>query len=142
MNYGVNIKIMSKNFYGVIKSEVTDWEDKKQRSLNEAGRMKGLYPVIEEYYEKRKPKELHLGQSANGWVFLFQYNDGKYYTNKSEFLEFIKTLEIYDEYKCPYTAEEFWQYTQDDLITDKSRTVGDNSVKVIDGMEFLNCWFS
>ena len=33
-----------------------EWELKRAKSLEEAGTMKGLIPLIEEYYEERKPK--------------------------------------------------------------------------------------
>lgn len=32
-----------------------EWQERKNKSLSEAGSMKGLIPMIEEYYDKRKP---------------------------------------------------------------------------------------
>ena len=142
---------MSKNFYGIIKSEIIDWENRKQEALNEAVKLKGLIPIIEEHYENRKPKQIHLGQNSSGWKFLFQWNDGKYYTNKLEFLNFIETLDIVDEYGTPYTAGEFWNYIQNTDWNNKkakSRTINQYSKDyfkdyiIIDDMEFLNCEFS
>lgn len=133
---------MSKNFYG---KKILKAEDKIEL----------LKLVFDEKLEILNEKlkdfnHLHLGQSANSWKFLFQWNDGKYYTNKLEFLNFIETLDIVDEYKTPYTAGEFWSYTQDvdwNGVAPKSRILNHSvwhysEYIVVDDMEFLNCEFS
>ncbi len=40
-----------------LSSRIKEWEENKSRSLKEAGEMKGLIPLIKEYYEDRKPVE-------------------------------------------------------------------------------------
>ncbi len=42
-----------------------NWEANRSRSLAEAGTMKGLIPIIEEYYDKRKPDECEILYESN-----------------------------------------------------------------------------
>jgi signal transduction histidine kinase len=39
-----------------IEDKLKDWETRKQQSIDEAGSMIGLIPIIEDYYERYKPK--------------------------------------------------------------------------------------
>lgn len=39
-----------------LEPEIQEWQERKEISLLEAGSMKGLIPLIEEYYEDRHPK--------------------------------------------------------------------------------------
>ena len=50
---------------------------------------------------------IHVGKVSCGWNFLAQYNNGKYYTNKEEYLNFVKELEILDEYDNSVDFKEF-----------------------------------
>lgn len=52
---------------------------------------------------------VHIGKSSAGWVFLFNYNGGKYYSNKRELVEFLKTKLIVDEYGNEIGNEDFWK---------------------------------
>jgi len=135
---------MSTNYYGTSIPQIKEWKERKQKSLNEASDMKGLISIIEEYYEEREPKTLHIGQSAMGWTFLFQYNGGKYYKNKLEFLNWLETLEITDEYGSSLTAGEFWSDVVMSKVVKKTRRSEDptGAYIVIDDMEFLDCEFS
>lgn len=135
---------MSTNYYGLSIPEVKEWEYKKEQSLKEAESMVGLIPIIEEYYENRKPKKIHIGQSAIGWSFLFQYNGGKYYKSKLEFLNWIETLEITNEYGRLLTAGEFLSDVVYNGRGCKNRRLEDkeNNYIVIDDMDFLDCEFS
>jgi hypothetical protein len=45
--------------------DYAEWGSKKTNSLAEAGEMKGLVPLIEEYYEERKPSERNEVYWAN-----------------------------------------------------------------------------
>ena len=48
---------MSLDVYLYRQANLEEWEANKARSLKEAGSMIGLIPIIEEYYNDRKPTE-------------------------------------------------------------------------------------
>jgi hypothetical protein len=50
---------------------------------------------------------IHLGQRASGWKFCWNFHDNKYYTNKEELLEFIRSGRVIDEYGELQDTEEF-----------------------------------
>lgn len=100
---------MSTNFYGVHIPTLNDWERRRKQSLEEASDMKGLIPIIEEYYELCRPPKIHIGKRSVGWVFLFAYNQGQYYTDKASLQEFLKECQIEDEYGDMYFFDEFWK---------------------------------
>ena len=134
---------MSTNYFGLSIPKTKEWEERKAKSIEEAGEMKGLIPIIEEYYEKYKPKEIHIGKSSMGWDFLFNYNGGKYYTNKLELLNWLETLNIYDEYGKSITAGELWHIvTNYKGRTHRSETQYASMYLLIDGLEFLDSEFS
>jgi hypothetical protein len=57
---------MSLDVYIVTRAEKhAEWEKKRERSLAEAGEMKGLIPLIEEYYADREPKAREVMYEAN-----------------------------------------------------------------------------
>lgn len=45
------------SLYKNTQQDLIKWEERKQKSLDEAGSMVGLIPLINEYYEDRKPSE-------------------------------------------------------------------------------------
>lgn len=47
------------------KQEHSEWQTKKERSLEEAGEMKGLIPLIEQYYADREPERTEEVYWAN-----------------------------------------------------------------------------
>lgn len=53
--------------------------------------------------------EIHLGQYANGWVFICDHNDWKYYKTVDEFKEFIKRGNIINEYGMTIHFDDFWK---------------------------------
>jgi len=50
---------------------------------------------------------IHLGKRSSGWKFLWNFNDNKYYSNKEELFNFIRTGRIVDEYGVEMDVEEF-----------------------------------
>jgi len=50
---------------------------------------------------------IHLGKRSGGWKFLWNFHDKKYYSNKEELLEFIRSGRVVDEYGELQNNEEF-----------------------------------
>jgi hypothetical protein len=50
---------------------------------------------------------IHLGKKSMGWKFLWNFHDNKYYSNKEELFNFIKSGRIVDEYGTEIDVEEF-----------------------------------
>jgi hypothetical protein len=50
---------------------------------------------------------IHLGKRSSGWKFCWNFHDKKYYTNKEELLEFIRSGRVVDEYGDEQEVEEF-----------------------------------
>jgi len=50
---------------------------------------------------------IHLGKRSSGWKFLWNFNDKKFYSNKEELLNFIRTGRVIDEYGKEMDVEEF-----------------------------------
>lgn len=138
---------MGKNYYAIPREEIKSWKKRKEKSLSQAFDMKGLIPIIEEYYKDREPQNIHIGKSSAGWDFLWQLNSKEYYSNKTELLEWLKTVDIVDEYNSPYTYEEFINQAFDrkDYYgnpTKKHKSAGySNDYIVIDDLEFLDTEF-
>jgi hypothetical protein len=56
-----------------------------------------------------KDSNIHLGKRSSGWKFCWNFHDKKYYSNKEELLEFIRSGRIVDEYGTEWFVEEFIQ---------------------------------
>ncbi len=50
---------------------------------------------------------IHLGKRSIGWQFSWNFHKEKYYTNKEELLEFIRSGRVVDEYGSEIEVEEF-----------------------------------
>ena len=50
---------------------------------------------------------IHLGKRSGGWKFLWNFHNNKYYSNKEELFNFIKSGRIVDEYGTELDVEEF-----------------------------------
>ena len=50
---------------------------------------------------------IHIGKRSGGWKFLWNFQDGKFYTNKEELFKFIRSGRIVDEYGELQDTEEF-----------------------------------
>ena len=51
--------------------------------------------------------KIHIGKRSSGWKVLWNFQDGKFYTNKEELLKFIRSGRIVDEYGELQKTEEF-----------------------------------
>jgi hypothetical protein len=51
--------------------------------------------------------KIHIGKRSSGWKFLWNFQDGKFYTNKEELLTFIRSGRIVNEYGEIQNTEEF-----------------------------------
>lgn len=49
----------------------------------------------------------HLGKRSSGWRFCWNFHDNRYYSNKSELIEFVKKGRVVDEYGQEIQADEF-----------------------------------
>lgn len=50
---------------------------------------------------------IHLGKRSGGWKFCWNFHDNKYYSNKAELLEYIRSGRVVDEYGEEQNVEEF-----------------------------------
>jgi hypothetical protein len=57
--------------------------------------------------------QVHLGKRSGGWKFLWNFNDNKYYSNKEELLQFIRSGRVINEYSEEIPVEEFIQMALD-----------------------------
>jgi hypothetical protein len=51
--------------------------------------------------------KIHIGKRSSGWKFLWNFQDGKFYTSKEELLKFIRSGRIVNEYGEIQNTEEF-----------------------------------
>lgn len=50
---------------------------------------------------------VHLGKRSGGWKFCWNFHNKKYYSNKEELLNFIRSGRVVDEYGDEQDVEEF-----------------------------------
>lgn len=50
---------------------------------------------------------IHLGKRSSGWKFCWNFHHNKYYSNKEELLNFIKSGRVVDEYGEEWNVKEF-----------------------------------
>ena len=51
--------------------------------------------------------KIHIGKRSSGWKFLWNFQEGKFYTSKEELLKFIRSGRIVNEYGEIQNTEEF-----------------------------------
>lgn len=51
--------------------------------------------------------KIHLGKRSGGWKFCWNFHNNKYYSNKEELLEFIRSGRVINEYCDEIDNEEF-----------------------------------
>lgn len=76
--------------------------------------VKNHFKVIEDGFDRLSPWDeftdeltVHLGKRSSGWKFCWNFHDGKYYSNKEELFEFIRSGRVVDEYGELMDTEEF-----------------------------------
>lgn len=50
---------------------------------------------------------IHLGKRSSGWKFCWNFHDNKYYSNKSELMDFVFSGRVVDEYGAEIDGLEF-----------------------------------
>lgn len=75
---------------------------------------RGFSEQLDDSWESYSPWDLfnldmkiHLGKRSSGWQFCWNFNDNKFYSNKEELLEYIRSGRIVDEYGVEQPVEEF-----------------------------------
>ena len=69
----------------------------------------GDWDSISPWEEFVQGTKIHLGKRSSGWKFLWNWNDSKYYKNKEELFDFIRSGRVVDEYGQVMDQEEFIQ---------------------------------
>jgi hypothetical protein len=128
---------MGTNFYSILKVE--DLEKKRQKlieqiqtmDISNAGLCEDDFRIHEDGWDRLSPwdefingNSIHLGKRSMGWKFCWNFNDNKYYSNKEELLEFIRSRRVVDEYGDEIHPDEFIQmaleWGQDDgMVADE-----------------------
>jgi hypothetical protein len=80
----------------------------------DAANVENHFRVIENGFDRLSPWDeftneltVHLGKRSSGWKFCWNFHDGKYYSNKEELFEFIRSGRVVDEYGELIDNEEF-----------------------------------
>ena len=114
---------MGTNYYRVPKgSEMMRREQKLRMRIDEMDAIdvsqieRGFRTIEDGEWHSISPWEeflygtkIHLGKRSSGWKFLWNWNDSKYYKNKKELFEFIRSGRVVDEYGKLIDQEEFIQ---------------------------------
>jgi hypothetical protein len=111
---------MGTNFYRIPTHE--EVESRKAKLLNEVENLQLTLSNIErnfsDYSEGQweaynpwdnftKDMKIHLGKRSSGWKFCWNFNNNKFYSNKEELLEYIRSGRVVDEYGTELSPEEF-----------------------------------
>jgi len=97
---------------GVLQERVVDIDMRAELVSNEFRSIKDpdenrWDEYISPWDEFVNKTNIHVGKRSGGWVFCWNFNDDKFYTNKEELLEFIRSGRIVDEYGTEHDVEEF-----------------------------------
>lgn len=117
---------MGTNFYSIPKVE--DLEKKRQKLIEEiqsmdisnAGLCEDDFRIHEDGWDRLSPwdefvnsNSIHLGKRSMGWKFCWNFNYNKYYSNKEELLEFIRSRRVVNEYGDEIQPDEFIEMALD-----------------------------
>ena len=111
---------MSTNYYRIPKQKVVREkylelvEQVSDMDIFSPGQIYNEFRTIEKGFERWSPWDnfidglnIHIGKRSGGWKFLWNFQGGKFYTNKGELLKFIRSGRIVDEYGELQDTEEF-----------------------------------
>ena len=111
---------MSTNYYRIPKQKVVREkyldlvEQISDMDIFSPGQIYNEFRTIQKGFETWSPWDnfidglnIHIGKRSSGWKFLWNFQDGKFYTNKEELLKFIRSGRIVDEYGELQDTEEF-----------------------------------
>lgn len=113
---------MGTNYYSIPKVE--DLELKRKKLIEEILSMdisndslcKDGFRIHEDGWDRLSPwdnftneNSIHLGKRSTGWKFNLNFHNDKYYSNKEELLEFIRSRRVVNEYGEQLDPNEFIQ---------------------------------
>jgi hypothetical protein len=111
---------MSTNYYRIPKQKVVreKYLDLVQQisdiDIFSPENINNEFRTIEKGFEKWSPWDefidglsIHIGKRSSGWKFLWNFQDNKFYTNKEELLNFIRSGRVVNEYGEIQNTEEF-----------------------------------
>lgn len=80
------------------------------------------------------PAKVHIGKSSGGWVFHFNHNNWKYFSQtRNSINEFLKKCQIIDEYDRTIHIDDFWELVKMKENHGKSDA---SHCEIHDGLEF------
>lgn len=106
-----NQKKMGTNYYRI--PTVDEMESKKQKLIDDVVALdlsvenieRGFHTEIENSWQTESPWDrfirdtnIHLGKRSGGWLFCWNFHSNKYYSNKEELLNFIRSGRVVNEY--------------------------------------------
>lgn len=112
--------IIGTNYYRI--PTVDEMESKKQNLIDDVVALdlsvenieRGFQTEIENSWETESPWDrfirdtnIHLGKRSRGWLFCWDFHNNKYYSNKEELLNFIRSGRVVDEYGEEWEVEKF-----------------------------------
>ena len=115
---------MGTNIYVIQKQKLSDWQKQLDRDIAES--IPRLWPLIEEYYQWKKPQPIHIGKRSAGWRFLFNHNDWKYFQSIEEMKTFLKECDIITEYHEKLDFDKFWKEVEERQIQIESAAIKSN----------------
>ena len=81
--------------------------DKVERGFNDIENPNDTWSKMSPWDEFLEGTSIHLGKRSSGWKFCWNFHKNKYYSNKEELLEFIRSGRVVDEYGTQIEVEEF-----------------------------------
>lgn len=129
---------MGTNYYWIPnKKKLKEKKNILKKIIDESDDLNILYKIDSELSDIR----VHLGKKSFGWIFLFNLNNKKFYSNKEELLKFIYSGTIYNEYGDHIEHGEFINISFGRLEKDKSHLPDLYSTQIIDDLEFFDEYF-
>ena len=111
---------MGTNYYRI--PTIKEIKDRKNKLLSEIRKLdlspgsieRGFRVAQEDTWDHFSPWDhftedisIHLGKRSHGWKFCWNFHKDKWYSNKEELLEFIRSGRVVDEYGEEQEVEEF-----------------------------------
>ena len=135
---------MGTNYYSIAK--VGHLERKKEKLIDEIKKLDISNPALcedgfrvdesNDSWDRLSPWDrfiedtsIHLGKRSSGWKFCWNFHNNKYYSNKDELLEFIRSRRVVNEYGEELTPDEFIEMALnwDGIVADEEYMVNNHS---------------
>lgn len=89
-------------------SHMEYWDPSKiERQFGDIDDKDDVFTKLSPWDEFLKETKVHLGKRSGGWRFCWNFNNNKYYSNKEELFNFIKSGRVVDEYGKMINPDEF-----------------------------------